>query len=154
MQLLSNAHRNATLNGEPVQKLADVDRPIEYASGGDDRFNLKRGRDGGLYGEALAMLGGGVTYRFDPSSPNVQQLIILNDMTKLAMEEGTEIPVIEGTDDDEAHGRTTQLMGGVLQNCPDQLEPGVDFEATIVYERIIPDVEGATFMPVLESASA
>ena len=51
MQLLSNAHRNATLNGEPVQKLADVDRPIEYTMGGDDRFNLKTGRDGGMYGE-------------------------------------------------------------------------------------------------------
>ena len=133
--------------------MADVDRPIEYA-GGEDRYNLRRGRDGGLYGEALAMFGSAVTYRLDPTSPTVQQLLILNDMQKLAQEEGTEIPVIEGTDDDEVQGRTTQLMGGVLQNCPDQLEPGVDFEATIVYEKIIADVEGATFMPLLESASA
>ena len=43
MQLLSNAHREATINGEPVEKLADVDRPIEYTMGGDDRFNLKTG---------------------------------------------------------------------------------------------------------------
>ena len=154
MQLLSNAHREATINGEPVEKLADVDRPIEYTMGGDDRFNLKTGRDGGMYGEYLGQLGDMVMYRVEPTSPTAQRMIIVNEMNKMAGMEGSEFVTMEGTDDDPVQGRTTQLMGGLLQQCPTQIEPGVDFEFGIKYEQVVSDVEGATFMPLLESASA
>ena len=126
---------------------------MEYGSGGD-RFNISMGRDGGLYGSANAKFGDEVTYRVDPTSPTAQQMIILNEMNKVALLEGTEIPTIEGTDDDPVQGRSTQLMGGILQQCPDQIEPGVDFEFMVHYEQITPDVEGATFRPRFESAAA
>ena len=67
--------------------------------GGDDRFNLKTGRDGGHVRRVRwRMLGDMVMYRVEPDQPERHSnMIIVNEMNKMAgMEEGTEFPVIDG----------------------------------------------------------
>ena len=151
-QFLSHAHVELQIGGHDFEGWADEDRPVEFDAGGD-RITISRGKDGGMYGVDEAILGGPLTVRLAPTSPSAQWCIQQNQMRKDAIVDGGEIPIYDGSYSDAVQGRAATLEGGVLPTCPDMVEPGVTFEAMFEFQKIISDVDGATFTPTLESGA-
>ena len=149
-QLFSHSHLEHIIDGHRVTRMADEERPIEF-SDGSDLLEIKRGKDGGMYGVSNAMFGGPVTYRMDPASPTTQFFIKLRQEQKENERTGRIQRILRATHVDTSQGRSCVCEGGMLQKCPDMSEPGVTFEAMVEYERIVSNVDGAIFQPLLET---
>ena len=151
MQLLANAHRELIINGHRHTNFAEEDRPIEWGTG-EDLVEIKVGQDGTMYGQSIPMLGNSLMIRLSPTSPSCQWWIRENEYRKQALINKQPHRVYSGTDADPVQGRTMRGEGGVLLQCPDFLEPGQTFEVQLQFERTIPNVDGAKFDSLLDTA--
>ena len=149
-QILSNAHIECIINGHRMVGLADEDRPFEFPSG-EDMVDVSTGPDGGVYGTNTAMFGGPFTVRVQPSSPTAQWFMQEKESWRQDLINGTATRVYSGSYSDPVQGRSARFEGGFLQNVPDMSEPGVTYESVVYFERIITNVDGASFLPPLSS---
>lgn len=143
--LFSNAHIELVLNGHRVLGYADEERPVEFPTA-VDMAELSFGPDGGLYGKSMAQLGGDVTIRVTPNSPTAQWLVRQKMAWKESLKSGSPVTIYSGSFSDASQGRSAQLEGGILRQCPDLPESGVTFEAIFTFEEITANVDGATFV--------
>ena len=152
MQLLNHAHVEFIIDDERMTGWADEESPVEFPDGAG-RAEFKTGADGGVYGVGKAMFGGAVVMKFAPTSPSVQYWIQRNEEYKQTQINGERTRIYSGSYSDSVQGRSARCEGGALMDCPDMSTPGVTFEVTIFYERIIGNVDGAVFHPPLTSDS-
>ena len=152
MQLLNHAHVECILSGERMTGWADEESPVEFPDGAG-RAEFKTGADGGVYGVGKAMFGGAVTFKFEPTSPSTQYWIQRNEEYKQSQINGTRTRIYDGSYNDPVQGRSARFEGGAIQDCKDMSTPGVTFEVTLMFDRIIGNVDGAVFHPPLTSDS-
>ena len=148
MQILPNAHIECIINGHRITGLAEEDRPYEFAAG-EDLIETQVGADGGVYATSKPMFGGEFTIRLQPTSPSTQWFIRQKEAWKQSLINSTATVIYEGSYADPAQGRSARMEGGVLQKCPDINEPGQSFEVVLYFERIVVNVDGAIFLPIL-----
>lgn len=152
MQTLNNAHIECIINGHRVTGLADEDRPFEFQTG-EDMADISYGPDGGMYGTNNAMFGGTFTVRVQPASPTAQWGMKEKESWKQALLNGEATTVFNGSYADPVQGRNARMEGGILLQCPDMSEPGQTFEIVFQFERIITNVDAATFLAPVSGAA-
>ena len=144
--ILSNAHIEFIVNGFRWVGLPEEDRPFEFP-GGEDFFDLSTGADGGTYGTTTPMLGGLFIARAEPNSPSVAWALGENAYRKQAVINRTAFRIYEATYNDVVQGRTANMQGGLLQQCPDMSEPGQTFEVGFYFDLITPVPESGVWLP-------
>ena len=70
MQLLSHSHIECLINGHRFTGWAEDDPPYSWEY--EDAVELKKGQDGGLYGNSMPEFGGIYNFMVEPSSPTSQ----------------------------------------------------------------------------------
>ena len=133
-------HIEMDINGHVVQNWADEDPPVEFE--GIDMVDVVFGRDGAMYVNDKAMLGGEVKIMLLPTSPTALRCI-----RWFAERQNDRRLTFEATYQDTALNYGMRMVGGVLKQCDPIIVPGKTYEATFVFERFIPDVDGARFNP-------
>ena len=153
MQIQSRSHDLLTLNGFEFSKFAQEERPVEFPNG-EDLYDIFYGADGGMYLRAKPMLGGPLIVRLDPTSPAAQWCIEREEERKMGIIDRTALPIFEGTWANQEMGVSAQLQGGAMTTCPPMIEAGITFVVAFTFERIISQVSGARFNPLLQSDAA
>ena len=150
----SNDHIDCVINGSHrVVGLADVEQPYEFVSPGE-MFELTRSRnDGGMYASANAgnILGGGFKLMLAFGSPTAAYLIERKMALKNAIRQALRIERFSMTFRDPVQGRASRMEGGLLQECPDQVVTGVDFEVLFEFQLMESMNGGALFEAPLET---
>ena len=148
--VLSNAHRDHRILGEPMTGFAEEERPIQYPSD-VELFIIHIGAEGGMYARSVPTFGGEVMYRLQPESPQVAWAIRQRLFKDNADRMGIRHRIYSATEFDRARNFTARLEGGLLLRCPQVPESGVTFEFVIRYELIVPNPDGATWPATLSS---
>ena len=141
--LLAVAHIDIILNGHQIQGPADEDKPYDLVDDGD-LIDTKDGPDGAFYGTSRPRLGGDLTLMLQPTSPSTRWLINQRIARDTAIENGSPLTEINGTYEDAAQGRSFVLTGGQLVTCPKGVHPGVTYQATIRFQRIVANFDAAS----------
>ncbi len=145
-QILNNLHIDLIIDGaHRVQGLADDDRPYEFGDPGE-RFTITRSKnDGGMYGMSNNVFGGPFTIRLSPTSPSAQWFIARNEEQKDNQLQSRPTRIFNATLSDRVQGRFSTMKGGLLNMCPDQVEPNQTFEVQFVFQLIRTNNAGARF---------
>ena len=151
MQIQSFAHLDLIINGHRFVGWADEDPPIDWEF--EDMNEVAHGADGGAYILSKPDLGGMMTVKLFATSPSTQWLIQQRAMRDNALVDKSAITIYSGSFGDAVQGATWELSGGWLDNVPLVAMPNVTFEARLGFERIVPNVDGATYQPPLSSAA-
>ena len=149
-QLLSAAHIETIINGHRFQGISDDERPYEFPSD-QELVEVKMGVDGGVYGMTKPHFGGPFKIKLEPTSPSVQWCIQQRRLFDRAIEEGTPHVYYSGSYRDIAQGRSAVLSGGFLLTANQMAEQGQIYEITFQFEKIVPNVDGAQFVPTLST---
>ena len=135
---LSSRHINLILNGHRFTGYAEDDPPVEFPD--MDLVETVTGRDGAMYANDTAMLGGDVTVKLLPTSESSKQVL-----RWLAQRQRGERLEFEGEYGDTALGYDVVLRGGVMKTCAPATVPGKTFEVVFAFEELIPNYDGARF---------
>ena len=143
---LSHLKQVLILNGKRVSGLADEDPPIEFPQ--IQLLEDTWGKDGTLYTVATEILGGEVTIKLLPTSPDVKRFL-----RWFAQIQNRRRIRFEGSYGDSELNYSTLMQGGEMKECPPTIVPGQSFEAMFVFEKLIPQYDSARFDPVAHAAA-
>ena len=142
-EILSHRHIIFRLNGKRLQGFADEDPPVEFPE--IDMLDAVFGKDGALYGNDTAILGGEVVAKFQPTSQ-----ACIDILRWFAQRQRGSRLAFAGSYADLELGYSLDLRGGLFKMTKPIIVPGETFQATWVFEELIPDVDGVSFDPVPE----
>ena len=143
---LSHLKQVLILNGTRVSGLADASPPIDFPT--IELLEDTWGKDGTLYTVATERLGGEVTIKLLPTSPDVKRFL----RWFAQIQNGQRIR-FEGSYGDPELNFSTLMQGGEMKSCPPTIIPGVDFEVMFVFEKLTPQYDSARFEPVAHASA-
>ena len=136
--VLSWRHIKLKIGGYTFKSLANDDQPVVFPN--IEMVDVVYGKGGELYGNETGMLGGDVTVKVLPASPDAQTLL-----TWLAQRQKGSRRTFEGSFGDSVLNFSVELRGGIFKSCTMATSPGAAFEAVFAFQEIIPDYDGANF---------
>ena len=135
---LSWRHISLVIGGYEFSGFAGDDQPVVFPT--IEMVDPQFGKDGVLYGVDTGMLGGEVSVKLQMASGGVKQCL-----QWLAQRHKGVRRSFDGNFGDTELGFSVQMKGGLLKSCMSAGTPGGTFEATWVFQEIIPDYDGAQF---------
>lgn len=136
--ILSHRHLTFIIEGHRVEGLSSSDNPISFET--IKTTVHEWGTDGTLYVADSGRLGSLCTIQLLPTSKTA-----LWALQRLAERHNGKSRILTGDYSDNEKGFSLHCTGGVLEDCQPSIEPGRDFEFTIRFEKVIPEVAGAKF---------
>ena len=128
------------LNGHRFQSWSDSEPPVDFPK--IEVLKTKTGRDGSLHATDSGMRGGEVTVKLQPTSPSTQRC--LQWLTEAARDQHL---TFSGSYSDPGTRTAARLKGGRLMSADSIVNPDKEYEATFVFEEIIPSADGGVFVP-------
>ena len=137
---LSYDHIDLRINGHRVSGYSDAEPAIEFPA--ITLVRTKWGNDGRLYVTNTSIKGGQLMLKLLPTSNTAKQILRWFQQRQ----RGARLEFAGSYGDPELE-YNVQLIAGKLEEADPAIVPDKDYEATFIFEKILPDFDAARFEP-------
>lgn len=148
--LTSYDHIECVLNGHTIKGYADENPPIMLDF--EDTSESRQGPHGNIYVLEKAKQDAILRVRLMPHSPSVRWFIDRYNERVQRQRDRVEGPFFSGSLTDVAKNTNWGLYGGFIINVPGFSVGDQTYEASIRFERVVPNVSGGRYAERLEDS--